>query len=564
MTSEPFLPNPDADLQAAIALHQSGQLREAAIRYRKLLDRFPGNPVVLNNLGAVALQLGDHAQSISLLKRTLEISPAQPLAFFNLGIGLQALGQLPEALKNYERAIALQDDHAGARFRRGLVLQELRRFDQALENYDHLLVMRPNHAGAHYQRGRVLETLNRFDEGLAAFQRAVALRPDHVGALLALGVAFSRYGRLGDAVAAYQRVIALQPDHTAAYIYRGVVLQDLKRFDEALASFDRAIALDPACAEAYWSKSCLKLLTDDYEQGWQLHEWRLKTRSLERFRREFSQPLWLGEQAVEDKTLLIHAEGGLGDVIQKCRYASMAEAMGATVVLEVPPPLMTVIASMAGNFTLLARGSPLPDFDLHCPTISLPLAFRTTVSSIPASVPYLHADAEKIALWRQRLGNKTRPRIGLVWSGMIRRDIDSNPARKRDLPLELLAPWLQLPLEFHSLQKMLRPGDEDILAGLGRIRTHHQELNDFSDTAALVEAMDLVISIDTSVPHLAGAMGKPVWVMLPFSTDYRWTADGATTPWYPTATLFRQAAIGDWSGVVVAITDQLSSRFAND
>lgn len=556
--------NPDADLQAAIALHQSGQLRKAAIRYRKLLDQFPDNPVVLNNLGAVALQLGDHAQSIGLLRRTLEISPAQPLALFNLGIGLQALGQLPQALENYERAIALQSDHAGARFRRGLVLQELRRFDKALENYDHLLVMRPKHAGAHYQRGLVLEALNRFDEGLTALQRAVALRPDHVGALLALGVALSRRGRLDEAVAAYERVIALQPDHTAAYLYRGVMLQDLKRFDEALASFDHAITLDPICAEAYWSKSSLKLLMGDYEQGWQLHEWRLKTKSLEGFRREFSQPLWLGEQTVADKTLLIHAEGGLGDVIQKCRYVSMAETLGAKVVLEMPPALVPVIASMAGNFTLIARGSPLPDFDLHCPTISLPLAFRTTVSGIPASVPYLHADAEKIALWQQRLGNKTRPRIGLVWSGMIRRDIDSNPARKRDLPLQLVAPWLQLPLEFHSLQKTLRPGDEDILAGLGRIQTHHQELHDFSDTAALVEAMDLVISIDTSVPHLAGAMGKAVWVMLPFSTDYRWTADGAATPWYPTATLFRQAAIGDWSGVLVAIADRLRSRFADD
>ena len=515
----------DLDFQHAVALQQAGKLAEAAALYRMLLARFPDNPRLLNNLGAVVLRLGDVASSIGLLERTLKIQPEQPLALLNLGIGFQNLNRADQALASFERAIALNPAMPALHLRRAEALQNLERHAEALESADAALALKPGYLEAHLCRGGVLLSLNRFDEALASFERAIVLRPDCVN----------------------------------AHIYRGETLKDLKRFDEALASHERAIALDPESADAHWSKSTLKLLMGDYAQGWQLQEWRWRSRYLEKFRRDFKQPLWLGEAPLAGKTLLIHAEGGLGDVIQKVRYVPMAQELGAKVVLEVPAMLLRLMSSLAGEASVVARGDPLPAFDVHCPTMSLPLAFQTAVTTIPSRIPYLYADGDKARAWRRRLGVKARPRVGLAWSGIARRDIDLNSARKRSIPLRLLVPLLDLPLEFHSLQKHLRADNIAALAGLPQIHQHQDELDDFSDTAALVSEMDLVISIDTSVAHLAGAMGQAAWILLPFASDYRWSIQGPRTAWYPTAILFRQAVRGDWTGVISQITDRLRS-----
>ncbi len=523
----PQLPASSADLdfRKAASLQQSGRLAEAAALYGRLLAAFPDNPKVLNNLGAVQLQLGNVAESIALLERTLKVSPDQPLALLNLGIGLHRLKRPDDALASLDRALALQPDLAAAHYRRACVLQELGLHALALAAADAALALKPGHVDALLTRGGTLMSLNRFDEALASFERAIALRPGCVN----------------------------------AHIFRGEMLKDLKRFDEALASYDRAIALQPDNADAHWSKSNLLLLMGDYAQGWLLHEWRWKSPYFSKHRREFKQPPWLGESSPAGKTLLIHAEGGFGDVIQKCRYIPAALALGADVILEMPPTLVRLMSSLKGNFRVVAKGDPLPAFDLHCPTMSLPLAFRTTPDSIPADLPYLHADADRVDSWRRRLGEKTRPRVGLAWSGTVRKEIDSSPARKRGIPLQVLAPLLALPVEFHSLQKQLQPDELAALAGFPQIHLHHEALEDFSDTAALVAAMDLVISIDTSVAHLAGALGKATWILLPFAPDYRWTVEGAGTPWYPGARLFRQTVSGDWSCVIREVAAGLQS-----
>lgn len=517
--------NADDDFRRAVALQQSGRLAEAAVVYRTLLVAFPDNPKVLNNLGAVVLQLGNIPESMALLGRTLAISPDQPLALLNLGIGLHKLNRLNEALGNLDRALALKPDLAAAHFRRGSVLQELGIHAEALKSTDAALAAMPRHLDAHLSRGGILMSLNRFEEALASFEHAIALHPDCVN----------------------------------AHIFRGEVQKDLKRFDEALASYDRAISLEPDNADAHWSKSNLLLLMGDYAQGWQLHEWRWKSPYFSQNQRDFKQPPWLGESSPAGKTLLIHAEGGLGDIIQKCRYLPAAQALGAEVILEVPATLARLMAGLKGDFRCVSRGEPLPAFDLHTPTISLPLVFGTTLATIPADVPYLHADADKVSAWRRHLGEKTRPRVGLVWSGMVRRELDPNPARKRGVSLQTLAPLLALPIEFHSLQKHLLPEELATLADWPQIHSHHEALQDFSDTAALIEAMDLVITIDTSVAHVAGAMGHAVWVMLPFAPDYRWGVAGAATPWYPGARLFRQSARGDWSTVISEIVAGLKT-----
>jgi hypothetical protein len=237
------------------------------------------------------------------------------------------------------------------------------------------------------------------------------------------------------------------------------------------------------------------------------------------------------------------------------------QALGARVVLEVPAALVTLLSTLEGEVTIVEKGKNLPDFDLVCPVMSLPLALKTTLETIPATVPYLHVDQDKLKQWRQRLGTRTSPRIGLVWSGSMTNKIDLNPCCRRHIPLEQLQPLFQLPLEFHALQKDIRPEDAATLSRLGCIHTHQAELKDFSDTAALVEEMDLVISVCTSVAHLAGAMGHPTWVLLPSSPDYRWMLERTDSPWYPTVTLFRQREISDWSGVIAEVTQRLSARF---
>lgn len=517
--------NADLDFQRAVSLQQSGRLAEAAVAYRKLLAAFPDSPRLLNNLGSVLLQLGNIPESIALLERTLKVSPDQPLALLNLGIGLLKLNRLDDALASLDRALALKPDLAAAHYRRGCVLQELGMHARALASADAALALVPGHLDALLSRGGILMSLNRFDAALASLERAIALRPDCID----------------------------------AHIFRGEILKDLKRFDEALASYDRAIALQPDSADAHWSKSNLLLLMGDYAQGWLLHEWRWKSPYFSKQRRDFKQPPWLGESSPAGKTLLIHAEGGFGDVIQKCRYVPAAQALGADVILEMPATLAKLMSSLNGNFRVVAKGGPLPAFDLHCPTMSLPLAFKTTSESIPADLPYLHADTDKVHFWHRRLGDKTRPRVGLAWSGTVRREIDTSPARKRSIPLHLLAPLLALPIEFHSLLKQLQPDELAALAKVPQIHLHHDELKDFSDTAALVAAMDLVISIDTSIAHLGAALGQTTWILLPFAPDYRWTAEGTGTPWYPGARLFRQTAMGDWSGVISEVTARLQS-----
>ncbi len=510
------------ELQHAIALQQAGRLAEAEAQFRKLLGTYPGNPRLLTGLGTTALRMGKIEQAIRLLGASVQAEPRQPAALFNLGIAFTQKKQFDRALASYDRALAIKPDFPVAHFRRGELLERLNRPEEALASYDRAL----DHPLVHGKRGVLLQKFNRFDEALASFTRALAEKPDDA----------------------------------AMHVNCGVLLQNAKRFDEALASYDRAIVLKPDYAEAYWFKALVKLLLGDYEQGWRLHEWRWPSLGYRKLVRNFSQPLWLGEQAVAGKTLLIHAEVGLGDSIQFCRYVPMVEALGARVILEMQAPMVALAATLAGNITVVEKGRPLPEFDLHCPAMSLPLAFNTTLETVPAAVPYLHADADKQSAWRQRLGQRTKPRIGLVWSGLMRSIIDANPAKKRSIPLRLLEPLLCLPVEFHSLQKNYLPEDLDFLSKFNPIHTHQDELHDFSDTAALIREMDLVITIDTSVAHLAGALGQPLWIMLPSVTDYRWTLDGTATPWYPGATLFRQSVAGDWTEVIARVAQKAAAE----
>jgi len=472
---------------------------------------------------------------------------------FDQGQELHELRRFEEALASYDRAIALNADYTEAYSRRGVVLRDLGRLDDALASCDRAIALKPDYANAHVNRGVVLYGMHRLDEALTSYDNAIATKPDYVIAHINRGVVLQDRNRTDDALQSYDRAIALTPDNPVAHLNRGVVLQDLNRLDEALTSYDRAIALKPELPQPYWNKSMLKLSMADYLEGWELFEWRWKLAP--DALNKFTKPFWSGAQSLAGKTLLIHSDQGLGDSIQSCRYASMAKSLDAEVILTVQRPLIPLLSTLKGNFSIVDQNAPLPDHDFHCPIMSLPYAFRTTVQTIPASIPYLFVDEQKQKLWHNRLGDKdkTKPRIGLVWSGGTAHRNDKN----RSISLETFRSILQLPIEFHSLQKEVRPKDLEELKKYKQVQQHQDSLMDFADTAALIGEMDLIISVDTSDAHLAGALGQKIWILLPFAADYRWMLDRSDSPWYPTAKLFRQREIGDWPSVILEVENQL-------
>jgi tetratricopeptide (TPR) repeat protein len=573
----------------AIAAHQAGQAKEAGRLYKLLLKANPRHTAALNNLAALQYGQGEPKEALRQVAASLKINPNQPDALNTRGVILQALGRPDEALAAYARAIALKGDHvdalinqgnahrdlgapeqalasydralacnprsADALNNRGVVLQSLLRLEDALASFDLGLALAPDDAAGLNNRGNALVALRRFDEALAACERALALRPDYAEAHNNRANALLGLRRFDEALTAYDRAIAAKSGYAEAVANRATALRGLKRYDEALAGYDQAIALDPASVDAHWGKASLLILMGRYEEGWALYEWRWRKGEFQANQPPLSAPPWLGEGSVAGKSILLHAEQGLGDTLQMLRYVPLLARQGARVTLAVQPPLLALAATAEGAAEVIAQADVADRFDLHVPLMSLPLALRTRADAVPADAPYLAAPQAEAAQWRARLGPATRRRIGLAWSGAAAHANDHN----RSIPLALLAPLLALDAEFISLQAQYRDADRATLKADGRIADFSAGLDDFADTAALAQQLDLVISVDTSVAHLAGALGKPVWILLPDDPDYRWGAQGEATPWYPTARLFRQSTPGDWDSVIAEVAAQAAA-----
>lgn len=493
-------------------------------------------------------------EAAQLAQGLLQSNPQDTRLLNELGHLALARGRLPEALDHLGRSLRLSRDQFQPLCDIGTLFGLSGRLELALEAFDHALVLEPDNAPAHYNRGLVLERLNQPGEALTAYDRALDLNPALSPAHTNRGNLLKNLNRLEEALSCYDRVLKLDDSNADAHNNRATVLVELGRTEEALKSFDQAIAMSPRFAMAYKNKAQLLLLLGQFEQGWPLYEWRWKA-DLRGEYRNFPKPVWFSRDSLKGRTILIQSEQGLGDILQFCRYVPMLKDKAAQVLFEVPKPLMTLLKTLPGGAIFIEKGQPLPHFDTYAPLMTLPLSFKTTLKTIPNSAPYLFTDSAKKAAWQKRLGSKSKPRIGLAWSGREHYIHDS----KRSLALELLKPLMELSLEFHSLQKDYRPKDEALLSNLS-IKDHRMELEDFSDTAALIEEMDLVISADTSVAHLAGALGKKVWIMLPSIPNCRWLLDRSDSPWYPTAKLFRQPKAGDWPDVVRQLVLELGSN----
>lgn len=445
--------------------------------------------------------------------------------------------------------------------RQGVALARLGRNEAALAAFDRVLAIQPDHVAALSNRANVLHLLGRLDAALASNDRALSLDPRDIEVLYNRGLILGELERFEDALSCYDRVIEARPEHTRALGNRGAVRQVLGRIDAAIADFVRVQALRPGDAVARFNESLARLSIGDFAEGWHRYESRWGT-PMHPIRRRFDQPQWRGEALPAGCTILLHAEQGYGDTLQFCRYAPLL-ARRARVVLEVPPPLRRLLSTLSGELRIVGEGEALPGFDLHCPLLSLPLAFGTTLATIPGQTPYLRADPAQVAAWRARLSPLDGLKVGLVWAGESGRAVPEAAARdrRRSIALARLAPLAAVPgVQFVSLQK----GDAAAQAATPPpgmvLHDWTDELGDFADTAALVAALDLVISVDTAAAHLAGALGRPVWVLNRFDACWRWLRDRADSPWYPSARLFRQPAPGAWQKVIgklAAALDQL-------
>lgn len=586
-------------LAQAIQAHDRSDLIAADRLYGHVLDGDSGHFDALHLRGVAWHQLGRSAQGLALIEQALAIRPNDAMALANQALVLRAVGRKQDSLATYTEALkaaphlshvwanrgnvqrdlgypaaAVSDYHEALRLQPGdhkamhglgLAQHALGEWSLAIAAFDRALQLVPVFADAWLDRGNALRELGDFEAALQSYDKAIAAQPEQAGAWSNRGVVLKRLGRLEEAAQSYERALRIKPDFLDAMVNYATTLKELLRLPEAMAMNRRALALDPANSGAWLNLAICQLLEGHFDEGFAAYEWRWKNAQMAGEARTFVQPQWAGED-IRGKTILLHAEQGLGDTLQFCRYVPWVKARGARVVLEVQPPLVPLLTALEWTDAVLARGSELPMFDVHCPLLSLPLAMGTNLSTIPlVSTPrfaYLGADPAYTQTWQQeleRMEKSARPmRVGLVWSGRAEHKNDHN----RSIVLQDLSALLDVASErglvWHSLQKEFRANDLAFARERGGIALWNERLGSFQDTAALIACMDLVVSVDTSVAHLAAAMGKPVWLLLPHSPDWRWLpADGNFNRWYPTMRLWRQSAYGNWHSVVEQVAAAL-------
>ena len=544
------------------ALLETEDFCQAETNFKCSLELIPDRTSTLTNLSLVQLKLKKYSDAKATAKKAILVEGDNSEAYLNLGLIEKELKRYESSAKFFDKAFSLKPEYYEAWSNKGNVLKELKRYDEAIAHYDRALSLKPDYAEAWSNKGVTLNELKRYDEAIAHYDRALSLKPDYAEAWSNKGVVLKDLKRYDEALAHYDKALSLKPDYHEAWSNKGNVLNELKRHDEALAHYDKALSLKPDYAEASWNKSLSLLLQGDFENGLPLYESRWYSEKISEIagKRSFEKPTWLGIESLKGKTILLYGEQGLGDFIQFCRYTKLVADLGAKIILEVPQPLARLMIDLEGVSQLVIKGKELPFFDFQCPLLSLPLALKTNLSNIPNAMRYINIDnhQNKILEWKTRLGPKLKSRVGLVWSGNPNHKNDHN----RSLLLANVLPFLSGQFEYVSLQKEVREVDNLTLNSNPHILNFASHLNDFVDTAALIENLDLVISVDTSVAHLSGALGKKTWALLPDVPDWRWLLDMEDSPWYPSMKLYRQTCIGDWSGVLERVKSDLSGNLA--
>jgi len=554
--------NQDFLLNYANILFETRQFCDAVKYYQKAIRQRPNDPISFANLAACYNEQSQPLLGLRAADQSIQLKPDFAEAWNNRGNALHDLKRYEEAITHYDKALSLKPDHHQAWIDKGVTLCKLKRFDDAITHYDKALSLKPDNAKAWSNKGVALHELKRYEEAITHYDKALNLKPDHHHAWSNKGNTLHELKQYEEAIAHYDKALSLKPDNAKAWSNKGVTLHELKRLDEAIAHHDKALSLKPDYHDASWNKSLSLLLQGDFENGLLLYESRWTSEKISEIvgKRFFDGPSWLGAESIQDKTILLYGEQGFGDFIQFCRYAKKVADLGAKVILEAPRPLAGLMENLEGVSQLVIKGEKLPFFDYQCPLLSLPLAFKTNLDTIPNPSGYINLvnHPDKIMEWKERLGLKSKLRVGLVWSGNPNHENDHN----RSILLWDILPFLPNQYEYISLQKEVREVDNLTLNSNPHILNFASHLNDFVDTAALIENLDLVISVDTSVAHLSGALGKKTLLLLPNVPDWRWLLDREDSPWYPSMKLYRQTCIGDWSGVLERVKSDLSGNLA--
>ncbi|MBV9747637.1 MAG: tetratricopeptide repeat protein [Acetobacteraceae bacterium] len=509
----------------------------------------------LNALAIAKASEKDFLGAIELLRQVLNLNPDSPAAHGNLGVALWQAERLADAEIHCRRAIALKQDYVPSYMVLASVLQQRRAFSEALACYNRVVSLQPDNAAAHNNAGLVLRRLGDFAQAETAFARAADLLPDDPRVRFNQLMMRRDDASLPQAIECCRRSLEQRPDDASVLTNLAVGLQLSGRFDEAWVNYEKALAINPDQHDARFNLSLLLLLRGDYERGWREyeHRWHLADAA----KPTFPQPMWRGEP-LEGKTILLQMEQGFGDAIQCFRYVPEVMRRGGRVILRVERALVRVAASLPGDIVIKPGQARLPPFDVWCPLLSLPRVLDTQVDSIPAAVPYLGARAAVTERWRRNLAGMSGLKVGLAWAGNPRHVNDL----RRSIEVKRLAPLLDVPgVAWVSLQVGRQGAAFAELAG-GRVVDLSAQLTDFAETAGAIANLDLVIAVDTSVVHVAGALARPAWVMLPFSPDWRWLMNRDDSPWYPTLRLYRQPAAGDWDHVIARVAADLSERAA--
>ena len=541
------------------SLNAIGRNQEAFSVFQKAIMIDPEASITWYNAANILCDTGEYKEALTYYERSIKLNPQYYQTYINYGKVLFELKRYSDSLTFYDKALRINQNSLECLINKGTTLNELKRFDEAIAHFDKVLSLKPDFAEGWSNKGIALNGLKRYDDAISHYDKALSFKPDYAEGWSNKGVTLHELKRYDEAIAHYDKALSLKPDYAVGWSNKGFALNELKRFDEAIDYYDKALSLKPDDHEASWNKSLTLLLQGDFENGFPLYESRWYSEKISAIvgKRFFDKPLWLGVESLQGKTILLYGEQGLGDFIQFARYAKLVADLGAKVILEVPQPLAGLMKDLEGVSELVIKGQELPFFDYQCPLLSLPLAFNTNISSIPAHIPYLASSAHQVGEWSIKLGEKRNKRVGLVWSSMSSFKQDS----KRSL---LLADFIRaLPLEnfeYVCLQKELKECDKEFFRSYQNIRFFGDELRDFSDTAALIENLDLVISTCTSVPHLSAALGKETWVLLSYVPDWRWLLDRDDSPWYPAMKLYRQTSIGDWNSVLDRVKSDLSSN----
>lgn len=552
-------------LRQALEQHQAGDLQRAIQGYRRVLAGTPGDPDALHMLGVALAQSGRPAEAVPLIRAALESYPDRGMVHFNLGNALSAIKRHHEALAVYQRAARLAADRPEVHEAACRSALQVERHADALASADRALALRPDRGYTLFNRASALIGLERFAEALDCCDRAMRLIPEHWGAQLRRGVALAKLGRLDEAEPCLVRAAQLNPADPSVHTDLGNLYGAQGRDALAVASFERALELEPDFADARWNIALLKLRQGELREGWQLYEERFTMDARRGHPLPIRERRWTGSESLAGKRILLWSERGLGDTLQFCRYAPLIRDLGADVTLQVQPRLKSLLQGQFTGVRLIGQGEPLGPFDYQCPLLSVPGALRTELTTIPAADSYLTASAAAVERWSRRLPSGRELRVGIAWQGNA--DAERNWARGRSWPLAALEPLSrQDGVRLISLQTGPAAAQLSAASFADRIVSFGEQLDAgpdaFVDTAAILTRLDLLISCDTSVVHLAGALGVPVWLALHTTSEWRWLRERDDSPWYPTLRLFRQRTAGDWDAVVARMCQELMTRIS--